>query len=159
VQRSGEIICKHLRPPAVGPEAFGAGERRVSVSQPSPGHPTDEDLSLHPCEQRSLPAPQRVKITRYHPKKQVPLPGGPGRWEARVRGDTGKAKDVEPRLYGSFKGRAHGKSGLIGTRATRRPKKQSETVSFPPRSPKARDLLRQAQGKLSTSLSTGSGAP
>jgi hypothetical protein len=31
-------------------------------------------------------------------------------------------------------------TGLIRTRATRRPKKQSESVSFPPRSPKARDL-------------------
>ena len=42
-------------------------------------------------------------------------------------------------LYGSFKGGAPVKSGLIGTRATRRPKKQSESVSFPPRSSKARE--------------------
>jgi len=36
---------------------------------------------------------------------------------------------------------------LIGTRATRRPKKQSESVSFPPRSPKARDTLRRCSGQ------------
>jgi len=44
------------------------------VSQPSPGHPTDEELSLHPCEQRSLASPQRAKIVTHrdscHPPSQ-----------------------------------------------------------------------------------------
>jgi hypothetical protein len=59
------------------------GERRVSVSQPAPGHPTDEELSLHPSEQRSLPSPHLATIARYHPKKQSSLLGGPGRWSVK----------------------------------------------------------------------------
>jgi len=45
-----------------------------------PYHPMDEELSLHPSEQKSLTSPQRAKIARYHPKKQMPLLEGPGRW-------------------------------------------------------------------------------
>jgi hypothetical protein len=105
VRQWEDILCK---PPAVGGLAPSTslragcrrGERRVSVSQPSPDHPTDEDLSLHPCEHRSLPSPQRAKIARYHPKKQVPLLGGPGRWEPRVRGNPGKARMGHPAFFG-----------------------------------------------------------
>ena len=51
VRREGEIICKD------------------SGRWTGNSHPTDEELSLHPSEQRSLPSPQRAKIARYHPKK------------------------------------------------------------------------------------------
>src|ERR1035438_9922875 len=69
VHREGEIICKN---------SGQWSEKRwlgFVVSQPSPGHATDEELSLHPSEQRSLPSLQRAKIARYHPSEQKSLAG------------------------------------------------------------------------------------
>ena len=100
---------------------FRLGKRRVSVSQPSPEHPTDEDLSLHLRELRSLPSPQRAKITHYHPKKQVTLLGGPGRWNPEPSPQRAKIARWGPRaLTPTSKNRSLGTPSPCGPRQSER---------------------------------------
>jgi len=123
----------NLQAPAVRPAACGGENEGSRFPSLRPTTPRTKSCPFTPLKKDRFPHPNEQKSLATTPRSRVRFLG------ALVVGNPGKAKDEAPRLYGSFKGRAPGKSELIGTPATRRSKKQAESVSFPPRSPKARD--------------------
>jgi len=106
----------NLQAPAVRPAACGGENEGSRFPSLRPTTPRTKSCPFTPLKKDRFPHPNEQKSLATTPRSRVRFLG------ALVVGNPGKAKDEAPRLYGSFKGRAPGKSELIGTRATRLPK-------------------------------------